>query len=225
MAKNVAFDKVTVYATETSASMPLVLGHRVDYSNFGYTSAQLKQFEKIGMRMLRSPTNFGQAVLINYGKHPEFNDKRVRQALAHGIDGGQCAQVAVGPAGEAIKLQTGLSNSQVPLWLSKGAIAKLITYDYSQDKATQLLESAGWTQKAGAWILPSGKPASHEMLFPSDQADTSAAATKHRRPAQRPRDQNDSAWRRFGATGRRAEEGTVRPRNIACLGLGGSLSI
>lgn len=177
MAEKVAFDSVTVFASETSASMPLVLDHKVDYSNFGYASAQLKQFQKIGMRLLRSPVEFGQCILINYGKFPEFNDKRVRQALAHAIDGGQCAQVAVGPAGEAVKLQTGLSNSQAPLWLSKDAIAKLIRYDYNRDKATKLLESAGWTQKAGAWTIPSGKPAAYEMLFPSDQADTSAAAT------------------------------------------------
>ncbi|MBO0810776.1 MAG: ABC transporter substrate-binding protein [Microlunatus sp.] len=175
-ADRVNFDKIVIYNGETPAITPLMLTKSIDYATNGFPVASAKQFESLGYEILKPPTYSGPALFLNYGKHPEFNDARVRQALNYAINHDQNGAAALGPSGKPTKYYTGFSDFLADAWIDPSAKSKLNSYTYSADKATALLESAGWKRQGNAWRLPNGKPAAYELLFPSDYADWSGAA-------------------------------------------------
>src|SRR5690606_14639061 len=50
-------------------------------------------------------------------------------------------------------------------------------YEYDQEKATALLEAAGWTKEGDVWIMNNGEEARFELIFPAEFPDGSAAGT------------------------------------------------
>jgi peptide/nickel transport system substrate-binding protein len=173
----VNFDKVMVYnGTSDTDVMPLLLSKKIDYATYGFTVADTKEMAGIGYRILRPPTYFGGALFFNFKTHPEFNDKRVRQALAHALNRKTMGSAAEGKSGVAVKYMTGFSDVQVPEWISSADRAKFDTYDYDLKKAAQLLEAAGWKQTGGKWMKPDGKPAVYDISSPGQDADLTANA-------------------------------------------------
>ncbi|HEX3812309.1 MAG TPA: ABC transporter substrate-binding protein [Mycobacteriales bacterium] len=176
-ADKVHFDKVIDYASfDFNAIVPLILQKKLDYTTGGPTPAEEKSVVKAGLRIIRSPIYSGPALYFNYAKLPEFADKRVRQALCYAVDHAQNGRVSLGQSGKEIKLYAGISDAQVPTWISAADQAKFIKYTYDQKKATTLLEAAGWKKVGAVWHTPQGKPAEYELLFPSDYGDWSAAS-------------------------------------------------
>lgn len=156
--------------------MPLELSKKVDYATYGFTVADVNEFKSMGFRVLRPPTYFGGALFINYSKRPEFADKRARQALAYAMDRVKIGAAAEGESGKPVVLMTGISDIQVPKWISEADQRKLIRYDHDLTKAAALLKEAGWKQTGGKWYTPQGRPAEYDLITISQDADLSANA-------------------------------------------------
>ena len=176
-ASKVQFDKVQLYQGETEAVTPLLLQKKIDYATHGFPVASEKEFVKKGFRIIRPPVYSGPAIYFSYDKVPEFSDKRARQALAYALDRDQNGTVGEGASGIGVKLMAGISDNVVPTWMSSADQAKLNKYERNTQKATELLTAVGWKKQGNKWHKPNGKEASYELLFPSDYADWSAAAT------------------------------------------------
>lgn len=175
-ADKVQWGSILVYNGTAITLAPVFLEKKIYYATNGFPVATDEQFQKIGIRVLRDPTYFGAALYFNYAKHPEFMDKRVRQALAHATDRSQIGQVAEGKSGKGVNFMAGMSDVLVPQWLSSADQAKLNNYEHDEDKAAKMLTAAGWTKSGGRWMLPNGKPATYELLYVSTYADWSAAS-------------------------------------------------
>jgi len=177
LANKVKFDKVQLYQGETEAVTPLLLQKKIDYATHGFPVASEKEFVKKGYRIIRPPTYSGPAIYFSYDKVPEFADKRARQALAYALDRDQNGTVGEGDSGIGVKLMAGISDTLVATWIASADQTKLNKYERDQQKATDLLTAVGWKKQGKTWHTPNGKEASYELLFPSDYADWSAAAT------------------------------------------------
>lgn len=174
----VKFDKMIVWnGTSDGDVMPLEVSKKIDYATYGFTVADVKEFESLGFRVLAPPTYFGGALFINYDKCPEFSDKRARQALAYAINRAEVGAAAEGSKyGKSIKYMTGFSDVLVPKWMSPADIAKLNRYPHNLSKAQQLLKEAGFKKSGGKLMTPQGKPAKYQLKTVSQDADLSANA-------------------------------------------------
>jgi peptide/nickel transport system substrate-binding protein len=175
-ADTVKFDKLVIFNGETPTVTPLVLSKDVDYATHGFPVASEKQFQQLGYEILRPPTYSGPALYMCFDKVPEFKDAKVRQALNYAFDHKQNGTVALGESGVASQYYVGFSDNLVDTWLESSAKSQVTQYAFDQDKAASLLEEAGWKRSGNAWRLPNGKPASYQLLYPSDFADWSGAA-------------------------------------------------
>jgi peptide/nickel transport system substrate-binding protein len=81
-------------------------------------------------------------------KHPFFEDKRVRQAIAYGIDKDEIVDVVL------FGLGSPATGPYVPnTWPYNPAVRN---YEYNPEKARQLLKEAGWNDTDGDGILDNG---------------------------------------------------------------------
>lgn len=174
-ADKVTFDNVVLYNGETTEITSLVQSGDVDYATHGFAPASEKPFEATGYTILRPPVYSGPALFLNQDRFPEFADVRTRKAFAYLIDRATVGQIALAESGKAVKNMVGFSDNFVDEWLTDDVKAKIETYDQDIDKATSLLEEAGWTKSGDSWQTPEGKKAAYEMQFPQTYADWSAA--------------------------------------------------
>ncbi|GAA4200338.1 ABC transporter substrate-binding protein [Actinocatenispora rupis] len=172
-ADKAAFEKIVLFNGEVPDVTPVVAAKNVDYATHGFPVASEKAFQKKGYRILRPPTYAGSALYLNLDKHPEFKDKRARQALAYAIDRKTNGTVTLGKSGVGVKYMTGMSDNLVPVWVTD--TSKLNAYDLDKAKAESLLKAAGWKKSGGKWTTPQGKPAAYEISFPAEFADYSAS--------------------------------------------------
>jgi peptide/nickel transport system substrate-binding protein len=170
------FDKIVNFNGETDTISAVVLSKDIDYATHGFPPATEQQMIETGIRVLRPPIYSGDALLFNFAAHPEFLDKRVRQAFATAIDRVQVGQVALAESGVGVQYMTGISDNLTRQWLTEEAIATLNQYPYDQAVATTLLQDAGWSKDGDRWKKPDGSDASYELLFPAEHANKSAAA-------------------------------------------------
>jgi len=176
-ADKVPFDRMINFNGETPVITPVVLAKNVDYATHGFPPATEKAFEAEGIRIIRPPTYSGPALFINYNKLGHvFNDARVRQAIAMAVNRAQNGTVSLGESGVGVKYMAGFSDTLVPQWMAQADVSELNTYDYDQDKATSLLQEAGWKKGSdGVWAAKDGTKAAFELIFPAEFADWSAS--------------------------------------------------
>ncbi|WP_433167491.1 ABC transporter substrate-binding protein [Kribbella sp. CA-247076] len=176
-ADKVGFAKVVLFNGETSDITPVVMNKDVDYATHGFAVASEKTFQSNGFRILRPPVYSGPSLVFNYTTRPEFADARVRQAIAYVLDRNENGTVALGDSGKPCKFMAGFSDILVPDWISDADQKKLQAYEKDLDKATQLLQQAGWKKSGDKWTTPQGKPATYDIKFPTEFADWNPAAT------------------------------------------------
>lgn len=174
-ADKVKFDRLVIYNGETTEVTPLVQSGDIDYATHGFAPASEKPFEAAGYTILRPPVYSGPALYLNQDKFPEFADVRTRQAFAYLIDRAANGQISLGESGKPVINMVGFSDNFVDDWLTDDAKGKIDKYERDVDKATALLEEAGWTKAGGAWKTPQGKAAAYEIQFPQTYADWSAS--------------------------------------------------
>ena len=173
-ADSVGFDTITVHSGSTETITPLVLSGDVHYATDGFPVATTKQFEQQGYRILRPPTYTGPALFFNYAKLPEFQDKRVRQAFAFFLNRDEMGTISLGESGKGVRYMTGLSDNAIKNWVTPEAASRLTAYDLDLDRATTLLQEAGWTKNGDQWITSEGRPAQYDLIFPGDYVDWAA---------------------------------------------------
>ncbi|MFL5804732.1 MAG: ABC transporter substrate-binding protein [Roseiflexaceae bacterium] len=169
------FDKLVIYNGETPDVTPLVLSKDIDYATHGFPPATEKSFIDAGIRIIRPATVGGPAIFFNY-TNKDLANPALRQAMAYAVKRDENGTVSLGESGIAVKYMTGFSDNMVPNWISQEDIGKLNTYEYDQQKAADLLTSAGYKKgDDGVWAGPNG-PLEFELTAPAEFADWSAAA-------------------------------------------------
>lgn len=176
-ADKVNFDKIVVWQGETAQVTPLVLSGDIDYATHGFPVATDKQFQDQGLKIVRGPLFTGPAMYFHWTNAAPFQDKRLRQAVAHAINRNESGQIAYGDSGKAPKFMAGYSDSLVPTWVSADDQKKLKEYEYSTSKADALMKDAGYTKGSDGIYAKDGKKLEFELYYPSDFADWSSAAT------------------------------------------------
>ena len=172
----VNFDKIVVYQGETDAVTPLVLAGDVDYATHGFPLATDKAFGDQGIRVVRGPLYTGPAIVFHWTAAPEFQDKRLRQAVAMAINKPESAKITYGESAKAPKFMCGVSDNIVPLWVSAADQGKLKSYDYDVAAAAKLMTDAGYAKGGDGIYAKGGKALAYELYFPSDFADWTSAA-------------------------------------------------
>lgn len=175
-ADQVTFDKLIVYQGETDAVTPLVLAGDVDYATHGFPLATDKAFGDNGLRVVRGPLYTGPAIFFHWTAAPEFQDKRLRQAVAMAINKAESATITYGQSAKAQKFMAGVSDNIVPLWVSAADQAKLKSYDFDLAAAAKLMTDAGYAKGSDGIYAKGGKALAYELYFPSDFADWTSAA-------------------------------------------------
>jgi peptide/nickel transport system substrate-binding protein len=176
-ADKVNFDKVVVYQGETAEITPLVLNGDIDYATHGFPLATDKAFQDKGYRIIRGPIFTGPALYFHWENAPEFQDKRLRQAVAMAFNREEAGKIFYGTSARAPKYMTGFPDSLVPNWISTADQGKLNAYAFDATKADALMKDAGFAKGGDGIYAKGGKPLAFELYFPSDFQDWAAAAT------------------------------------------------
>ena len=174
-ADRVNFDKVVVYQGETAEITPLVLNGDVDYATHGFPLATDKAFQDKGYRIIRGPILTGPALYFHWENAPEFQDKRLRQAVAMAFNREEAGKIFYGSSARAPKYMVGFPDGLVPNWTTDQS--KFNAYAFDAAKADALMKDAGYAKGSDGIYAKGGKPLSFELYFPSDFQDWAAAAT------------------------------------------------
>jgi len=176
--KQVKFDKIVDFNGETPAITPLVLQKQIDYATQGFPVATEKQFQKLGIHILRPPIYSGPALFINYNKVPAMAAKEVRQAIAYAINYEENALVSLGQSAKRCQYMAGVSDNLMNTWTSAADRAKLNSYAYNPKKAADMLTARSFKKGSdGVWVDPSGGKMEYTLEVPAEFADWSAAAS------------------------------------------------
>ena len=175
-ADRVNFEKVVVYQGETAQVTPLVLGGQVDYATHGFPLATDRAMTSQGIRIVRPPLYTGPAIYFHWEKAPQFQDVRLRYAVAHAINREESGKVTYGDSAQVQKYMAGFSDDLVPKWVSSADQSKFKPYEFSIQKAEQFMREAGYTKGADGIYAKDGRKLEFELVFPSDFADWSSAA-------------------------------------------------
>jgi peptide/nickel transport system substrate-binding protein len=173
---SVAFGEIRLWAGETEATTPLVLGGELAHSTNVYPATTIEQFQSQGIRVITLPRGYGAALLFNHTVAP-FDQVEVRQAIAYAIEREENAFLTNGIGASATVYMAGILDAQVPLLLNQEDIDALNRYEYNLERAAELMESAGFTLNAdGKWADADGNTISVEYTFPAEFADFAGAA-------------------------------------------------
>jgi peptide/nickel transport system substrate-binding protein len=177
-ADKVNFEKIVVFNGDTDQVTPLILAGDVDYSTSFFPIASEKGFEQQGLKIVRGPFYTGPALYFHWENAPQFQNPKLRQAVAFALDRDQANQVAYGATTKAPKWAGGTSDTLLEKWLAPEDQAKLITYKKDAPKAEGLLRDAGYTKGGdGIWAAKDGKKLEFDLKYPSDFADWAAVAS------------------------------------------------
>ncbi|HEX9435835.1 MAG TPA: ABC transporter substrate-binding protein [Candidatus Limnocylindria bacterium] len=171
------FDKVVVYQGETAQVTPLVLSQDVDYATHGFPLATDKAFQDAGIRVVRPSLYTGPALYWHWEKAPEFQDVRLRYAVASAINREESGKITYGDSAKVQKFMAGFSDDLVPQWISSGDQGKLKPYAFDLSKAEGYMKDAGYAKGSDGIWAKGGKKLELELVFPSDFADWASAAT------------------------------------------------
>ena len=174
----VNFDRVVLYQGENAqVAAPLVLGGDVDFANYTFSVAIDKTFTDQGLRVARTPLHTGPAIYFHWANASQFQERRLRQAVATAINRVESCRIPYGDSGRASKLMAGYSDALVPGWVSADDQKKLRSYDYDVARADDLLREAGYAKGADGVYAKDGKRLELELAYPTDFSDWTSAAT------------------------------------------------
>lgn len=173
---DVQFGQIRLWAGETEATTPLMLGGELAQSTNLYPAATLDAIQAQGIRLITLPRGYGVALLFNHDVAP-LNDVNVRQAMAYAIDREENAFLTLGIGATKTVYMSGILDSLTPNLMTEEGIAALNTYEFDLDAASALMEEAGYTLNGdGKWADADGNTISLEYTFPADFADFAAAS-------------------------------------------------
>jgi peptide/nickel transport system substrate-binding protein len=170
LADQVKFKVIKVYNGETDDITPLVLNGTLDYATHGFPVSTQQEWEAKGMVTKISGVYSGMSLLLSQGKYEEFRDPLFRRALACAIDTEAAGVVSLDKSAMPSD-RSGLTNLLSEQWLDEDTRGQIDPYAYDLDRATSLLEEAGWTKDGDTWKTPKGDAAKYKITFQSDYAD------------------------------------------------------
>jgi peptide/nickel transport system substrate-binding protein len=173
-ADKVNFDKIVIYNGETDQVTPLILAGDIDYATHFFPIATEKAFEAQGLKIVRGPFYTGPALYFQWEATPQFQDPKVRQALAFSIDRDEANHIAYGERTRAPKWCAAISDTLLETWLSADDQKKLTVYKKDTAKAESLLKEAGYSKGGDGVWAKDGKKLEFDLAYPSDFADWSA---------------------------------------------------
>jgi peptide/nickel transport system substrate-binding protein len=175
-ADKVNFDKVVVYNGETDQVTPLILAGDVDYATHFFPVATEKAFEGQGIKIVRGPLYTGPALYFHWENAPQFQDPRLRQAVAFAVDRDEGNHIAYGDKSQAPQWVGGASDAILRTWLSADDQKKLTVYKKDTAKAESLMKDAGYAKGGDGIWAKDGKKLEFDLQYPSTFADWSAVA-------------------------------------------------
>jgi peptide/nickel transport system substrate-binding protein len=155
---------------------PKLLNGGADFSNVYMSPSILKEWEATQGSNTAIPEGFTFNLVFNDHQYP-LNNTAVRQAIAYVIPRANMVSSAYGGASVADRggvlnqYPDGLPAYLNSLYMTPSQIASLNTYPVNDAKATSLLQSAGFKQSGGKWIMPNGKPFTLTFLVNNATSD------------------------------------------------------
>ena len=153
---------------------PQLFSGQADFSNVYLPPPILQRWNKTDGANVALPQAFGFVMSFNNHKYP-LNMTKVRQALAYVIPRQTISQAAygttAGAGGKYKEVNTGISPTLESLYLTPQQTGSLNTYPVDPNKATNLLQQAGFKKTGGQWIMPNGKPFTLTFNANSDTSD------------------------------------------------------
>jgi peptide/nickel transport system substrate-binding protein len=176
-ADKVNFDKIVILNGDTDQVTAPILAGEVDYSTSFFPIASEKAFIDKGIKIVRGPFYTGPALYFHWEAAPQFQDTRVRQAVAWALDRDQANKVAYGDTTIAPQWVAGISDTILKGWLTADQQKALTVYKKDTTKADGLMKDAGFARGSDGVWAKDGKKLEFDMQYPSDFADWSAVAT------------------------------------------------
>lgn len=116
-----------------------------------------------GVQVLARPSQGYQYMGLNV-EHPALQDRRLRQALMHGLDRQALIEQVLGGHGTVIQTHLLPGHWAYPQ-------SGLTAYDHDPERAGALLAEAGWTQRnADGYLTRGGQELSFTLLYPAGNA-------------------------------------------------------
>ena len=170
----VQFDKVVVYNGDVPELTPLILNGQIDFLTHLFPAASLQTFEGMGYKLLQTQGTDGLALYMNESVAP-LDNIAVRQAIAHVVNRDTVGSVALPGVTAGVKYITGMNDVATEIYVD---VDMLDPYEPDTDKAAELLEGAGFTQKDGKWYEADGTEFTLSVQCPSGWSDGTTAATE-----------------------------------------------
>lgn len=167
-ANNVKFNQVVIYqySSASTAESAILSGQvSIEYSAFMSLPSTLISSLPSYYRVVNIPNPGGWALYFNF-KDPWLAMLPVRQAIAYVLNRTSIA-LAGGSKYSPVAVPNGIPNFTYYQQYITPAVANLNTYSTNLQKATQLLESAGFTLKNGQWYAPNGSPFTLNIIVTS----------------------------------------------------------
>ncbi|HEU5418966.1 MAG TPA: ABC transporter substrate-binding protein [Streptosporangiaceae bacterium] len=161
---------------QNQAIYPKLFSGAADFSNVYMSPAILKRWQSTQGSNTAIPRGFTFSLVFNSHAYP-LNMTAVRQAIAYVIPRANMVASAYGGSsvtdrgGVLNETPDGLPTYLNPLYLTPKQISSLNTYPVNHAKAASLLQSAGFHQRGGTWIMPNGKPFTLTFLVNSATSD------------------------------------------------------
>jgi len=175
-ADKVNFDKIVILNGDTDQVTAPILAGDLDYSTSFFPIASEKAFIQQGLKIVRGPFYTGPALYFQWEAAPQFQDTRVRQAVAWALDRDQANHVAYGESTQAPQYMAGVSDTLLKAWLTADQLKALTVYKKDTAKADSLMKDAGFARGSDGVWAKDGKKLEFDMVYPSDFADWSAVA-------------------------------------------------
>lgn len=172
---SVQFGEMKIWAGETDSTTPLVLNGEIAHSTNVYPPAVVQSFVDEGIEIVTIPRGYGPGMLFNH-QTDLWSIKEVRQASALVIDRDQNAFLTNGLGAAGTIYMAGVLDSAATSLLTEDVLDQLDRYEYDLDRATALMESAGFSlNDDGIWEDADGNTASATWIYPQEFADFAGA--------------------------------------------------
>lgn len=148
------------------------LGGKADFGSYVAPPTIMKEWLAKTTHHFVKPNAFAQATLVfNPDVYP-FNQVKVRQAMAYIINRKAITHIAEPVIGHWVRRPSGaffgLTKHQ---YLTAAQYDSLNPYLPNTQKATELLEEAGFHKLGSQWVMPDGKPFTTQVVIPSGFSD------------------------------------------------------
>lgn len=141
----------------------------LDTTTTTFIPKDIRQSLPDSVREYRFPSYNGYSIAFNHDDE-DFGKRKVRQAIAHVLDQKKMANLADATK-TAVDVPMGVGSFHSGTWKDSLPNPEMFSKYQNADKATQLLESEGYTKNGGNWKKPNGDQFTLEIPTPSGWSD------------------------------------------------------